>query len=86
MLKFLRNAIVAAVTVMSTSLVLSAPAEANFPSPPVGALIEVRFYTTSAYTTEIGKWVYGACDGVWVDQDWGSRSHFYRDRVVPCYV
>jgi len=85
MLKFIRNAIVVMALVVSTSLAFTGPAQAYFPAPPVGSLIDVRFYTNAGHTTEVGRWLYGSCDGQRWDEQWGSRTSYYGWRSVSCF-
>ncbi|MFY1637819.1 hypothetical protein ACN27F_31865 [Solwaraspora sp. WMMB335] len=85
MIKFLRNAVVVTVLAISTSLVAAAPAQAYFPAPPVGSMIDVTFWTNSSHTTEVGRWLYGTCDGTYYDEVWGQRTSYYTWRETYCW-
>ncbi|MDG4771581.1 hypothetical protein [Solwaraspora sp. WMMD792] len=84
MIRFIRNAVVVMVLAVSTSLVAAAPAQAYFPAPPVGSMIDVTFWTNSGHTTEVGRWLYGICDGTYTDELWGQRTKYYSWREYPC--
>jgi hypothetical protein len=85
MLKFIRSAIVVTALVVSTNLMFIKPAQAYIPAPPIGSLIDLRYYTNVNRTTEVGRWVYGSCDGQQWNEQWGTQTAYYGWRTVPCF-
>ncbi|MFV2087552.1 DUF6289 family protein [Micromonospora sp. LOL_021] len=84
MIRFIRNAVVVMVLAVSTSLVAAAPAQAYIPAPPIGSLIDLTYYSDFGRTNEVGRWLYGVCDGTPTDELWGQRTTYYSWRERPC--
>lgn len=85
MLKFVRSAIVVTALVVSTNLLFIKPAQAYIPAPPIDSLIDLRYYTNASRTVEVGRVLYGSCNGQYWNEQWGSPSPYYGWRTVPCF-